>query len=208
MKWLLFAILLCSYASVWARIEEHAITSHKGTISLSTSQSSNTKEFTTDIIQRAKSGDAEAQSTLSLLYYAGSNEVEQNYKLAYKWAKKAAKQNHPHAIYTVGCCLYHGYGVKQNKQEAFSLFNLAASNGSDYAAYTLGILYYIGEELPKNRKLGISFLEAAAERGHLDAQITMADYWSKIKNYPLAEKYLILAAQQGDPKAQIGRAHV
>ena len=93
MKWLLFAILLCSYASVWARIEEHAITSHKGTISLSTSQSSNTKEFTTDIIQRAKSGDAEAQSTLSLLYYAGSNEVEQNYKLAYKWAKKAANSD-------------------------------------------------------------------------------------------------------------------
>ena len=149
MKRLLFIILLTIYASAWARIEEHAITSHKDIVSIKTSPNSSSKEQIEKLVELAKSGDAEAQSTLSLLYYAGSHGVEQNYKLAYKWAKMAAKQNHPHAIYTVGCCLYHGYGVKQNKQEAFSLFNLAASNGSDYAAYTLGILYYIGEELPK-----------------------------------------------------------
>lgn len=48
------------------------------------------------LIRSAQNGDSEAQFTLGLKYFVGS-EVEKNNELACKWFQKAKEQGHPKA---------------------------------------------------------------------------------------------------------------
>ena len=48
-------------------------------------------ENISDILSKAKAGDAEAQNLLGNLYYDGKG-VKPNYALSFAWTKKAAKK--------------------------------------------------------------------------------------------------------------------
>ena len=63
------------------------------------------------IPQQNQTAHAAAQHKLSVMYYKGKG-VEQNYRLAFEWCRKAANQNHAAAQFNVGWTYYNGEGVK------------------------------------------------------------------------------------------------
>lgn len=72
---------------------------------------------TTEIIQQAEAGDAEAQATLGLAYRAGS-EMDKSPELAFHWLRLAAEQGDPRHVALLGFLCLAGDGVPQSYEEA------------------------------------------------------------------------------------------
>ena len=73
--------------------------------------------FNRDIRRDAENGDAAAQYTLGGLYDMGLS-VEQDYKEAAKWYRKAAKQGYADAQYSLGLRYLLGEGITQDHKKA------------------------------------------------------------------------------------------
>jgi len=69
----------------------------------------------------AKSGDAEAQYNLGVMYFEGQD-VPQNYTEAMKWFKKSADQGYAKAEFNLGLIYSQGKGVIQDYDEAVKWF--------------------------------------------------------------------------------------
>src|SRR5690554_442404 len=82
-----------------------------------------------DLKQKAKQGDAQAQSTLGAYYYNGEHELKKNYKTAYKYFAQAAAQGDVQAQNDMAACLKDGRGVSQDLVAAVQLFEKAAVQG-------------------------------------------------------------------------------
>ena len=89
------------------------------------------------IIEKAKTGNVNAQYTLGGYYFLGSNGVEQSYSKAAYWYKKAAEQGHSNAQYNIGVCYYNGDGVEKSKTKAIYWFRKACNNFEDKACEAL-----------------------------------------------------------------------
>ena len=89
------------------------------------------------IIEKAKTGNENAQYTLGGYYFLGSNGVEQSYSKAAYWWEKAAEQGHGDAQFNIGVCYYNGDGVEQSKTKAIYWFRKACNNFEDKACEAL-----------------------------------------------------------------------
>ena len=78
------------------------------------------------LLQRAESGDVEAQYRLGMMYYIGSL-IPQDYEEAAKWLRMAAERSNADAQFRYGCLLYYGRGVEQDFVQSHMWFNLAAA---------------------------------------------------------------------------------
>jgi TPR repeat protein len=78
------------------------------------------------LLQRAESGDVEAQYRLGMMYYIGSL-IPQDYEEAAKWLQMAAERGNIDAQFRYGCLLYYGRGVEQDFVQSHMWFNLAAA---------------------------------------------------------------------------------
>lgn len=76
----------------------------------------------------AENGDAESQLIFGTCYATGDG-VEQDYRKAVHWFRKAAMQEHMQAFYNLGVCNQHGYGMPQNHMTALSWLEKAAQHG-------------------------------------------------------------------------------
>jgi TPR repeat protein len=65
-------------------------------------------------LSAADKGDRHAQNELGLIYNFGGRGVNQNYTMASKWFRAAAKQALPIAQFNLGSLFLHGHGVEQN----------------------------------------------------------------------------------------------
>lgn len=79
-----------------------------------------------DIVQQAEDGAAEQQYVLGNLYAQGEY-FTQDYQQAAHWFYRSARQHHAGAMYKMGLCFEHGYGVSKDETEAMRWF-LAAQN--------------------------------------------------------------------------------
>lgn len=78
--------------------------------------------------------------------------VEQSYKKAERWLRRAAEQGDATAQYNLGVMYYKGQGVAQSDKETYIWYSIAAGNGMKEA------------EQPRNiaaKLLSASSLEAA-----------------------------------------------
>ena len=91
-----------------------------------------TPEQVGQIIRWAEEGDAEAQSTLGLMYHYGKG-VNQDHQLAVKWYRRAAEQGFAEAQYSLGTMYYLGKGVPKDFVLAYKWYNLAAAQGNKNA---------------------------------------------------------------------------
>ena len=82
--------------------------------------------------QRAVAGDAVAQYNLGVMYYEGQG-VEQNFKDAAKWFRKAAEQGNAMAQYSLGFMYGKGDGVLQDDVTAYAWWDISAANGQEKA---------------------------------------------------------------------------
>ena len=95
-----------------------------------------------DIESAAESGDADAQYNLATIYkrgYTSTNErVKVSNRLALKWCKMAAQQNHMLALFELGKIYYFGLlGSRSNKEKTAFYWKAAADQGHFEAARRL-----------------------------------------------------------------------
>ncbi len=136
--------------------------------------------------------------------------MEQNYKEAFKWAEKAALQEHKRAQFELALMYFEGVGVtvEQNYEEAFKWLEKAALQGYIRAQFELALMYFegIGVTVEQNYEEAFKWLEKAALQGYTRAQFYLAAlYFGGLgveQNYEEAFKWLEKAALQGHKRAQ------
>lgn len=97
----------------------------------------------------AQSGDAEAQYRLGEKYYCGQG-VEEDFKLAVKWYRKAADQGNAEAQNELGEMYRYGFGVEEDYKEAVKWFRKAAEQANRDAMLSLSIMYSNGWGVEKD----------------------------------------------------------
>ena len=113
------------------------------------------------IIEKAKTGNVNAQYTLGGYYFLGSNGVEQSYSKAAYWWEKAAEQGHGDAQFNIGVCYYEGNGIKQSYSKAIYWYKKAAEQGNSSAQYNIGVCYYNGDGVEQSKTKAIYWFRKA-----------------------------------------------
>jgi uncharacterized protein len=80
-----------------------------------------------EVIVKAQSGDAVAQSDYALRLLTG-NGLEKNKRLGRRWAQMAAEQGNTQGMFLLAGCYYNGEGCYCDILRAFFWFSLAAEH--------------------------------------------------------------------------------
>ena len=163
-------------------------------------------------IERAESGDGEAQHALALSYRDGEL-VEQSDREAVKWLRKAyRKGKYYEAAVDLGDMYLSNRGVNINftrnseagphpyLEKALKLYKKAAYNGNARAKYRLGFFY-----MPSGHVHGTMWYKHWTR--------SKKEYSSpglhRSKKFPRAEKWLLASAKDGHAEAQytLGRVY-
>ena len=123
-------VLLAFQQSAWAGFTEGASAYNNKNYALAYKE----------ILPLAKTGNADAQHLLGLMYYMGRG-LPQDYKQAMFWHRKAAEQGKADAQYVVGAMYYTGNAVLQDHKQAVSWFRKAAEQNHAEAQQVLGLMY-------------------------------------------------------------------
>ena len=87
--------------------------------------------------------------------------------------------------------------------DALHWFRNSANKGNASAQYYLGLMYYAGHGVEADLEEACRWHQKAAEQGHPVAQSELGASYFIRKQYNLASKWLILAAEQGQAGAQV-----
>jgi TPR repeat protein len=122
-----------------------------------------------EIVPLAKSGHADAQHLLGLMYYMGRG-VTRDYKQAFAWHIKAAQQGKADAQYVVGAMYYTGNAVIQDHKQAVGWFRKAAEQGHPDAQQVMGLMYrYQMAGMPQDNVIAYMLWNLAAAKGSVNA---------------------------------------
>lgn len=114
-----------------------------------------------DVLERAKSGNLEAQSKLAEMYYKGQG-TRQDFSQAAIWARKAAEQGSPADQSLLGNLFRTGRGVPQDISQAVYWSRKAAEQGDYRAQLLLGSMYFDGTGVQKDLVLAYTLNAIAA----------------------------------------------
>ena len=143
----------------------------------------------------------EAQRALGSMYFAGRG-VEKDYKEAWKWYDKAARQGNARAIYNLALMLDKGWGIKKNSSESFKLFESAAKKGEVKAFIALGRKYETGEGVNRDYTIAASWYMKGTFKGDIECYYRSAMLLKNPEAYPVPDyfsslEYFKVAAQKG-----------
>lgn len=133
----------------------------------------------------------------------GSDYVNKNLELGYKYYLLASKMNHVKAQCALGRQYFYGWGIDKNEAQGFFWFEKAARSGDSIAQYYLGLCYDIGLGIESDLKKALNWYEKSAEQGDLDAKLQLA-YGNILGRYgkqdvTLGTKQLEQLIEQGHP---------
>ena len=158
-----------------------------------------------ELKRNAEQGNDVAQFKLGLMYENGKG-IEQNYKKAIEWYKKAAEQGYVDAQFHLGNMYCIGLGVVQDLEKAFEWYKKAAEQGNVYAQYDLGTMYERGKGVERDSTKASEWYEKAAEQGNKDAQYKLGTMYYNgegvEQNYKESFCLYKKAAEQGSVNAQ------
>ncbi|MFQ5535408.1 MAG: tetratricopeptide repeat protein [Sphingomonadales bacterium] len=97
----------------------------------------------------AESGTAEAQWYLGYAAVTG-NGVRKDPAKAVEWFEKAAEQDHPMGLVSLGIMYALGDGVEQDLARSFGLYTKAVKLGEGQAAKNIGTMYGMGQHVEKD----------------------------------------------------------
>ncbi len=157
-----------------------------------------------ELLSRAEKGDAKAQYLVGI-YYSDGREISPDFKEAYKWYEKAAKQGMPEAQCAMGTRYFMGVGVEIDYSEAFKWHQLAANQNYAPSETMLGMMYLYGSGLPKNPSIAFNWFERAANKGDALSQTFLGVLYFRgegvSKDLVSAYKWLTLASTKS-PEAE------
>src|SRR6266576_2305328 len=104
---------------------------------------SSERGLNSEILARAKAGDAGAQTSIGIAYFSGTV-VKKDNSLAVKWFSKAASQGDHKAEMALGTMYQEGLGVSRDKEQAVFWTRKAAEQGFPEAEYRMGDYYSEG----------------------------------------------------------------
>jgi hypothetical protein len=110
-----------------------------------------------EVRERAKQGDAEAQYTLGIWYGDGLHGVKQDMDQATAWLRKAGEQEHIGAQRRLSSMYWHGLGVERNQKESVAWLRKAAEQGDADSQYGLGWLYAQGSGVAQDKTQAIAW---------------------------------------------------
>ena len=114
------------------------------------------------ILQKAKNGDRDAQTTLGHMYFLGTG-AKKSYKNAHRWFSLAAGANDPLAIDRLGLMYLIGAGLPQNYDEAVDLFKRSAELNNTCGQFHYGIMLQYGLGILPDKERARYWLERAAD---------------------------------------------
>ena len=120
----------------------------------------------------SKKGNAVAQFHLGN-FYANRADIKRDYKEAFKWFEKSAKQGHMGSQNALGVLYYQGYGVAKDYQQAFIWYTKAANGGDTSAQSNLGDMYLGGNGVKKDYSKALEWYRKSATQGNAIAQYRM-----------------------------------
>jgi TPR repeat protein len=119
-----------------------------------------------DLEAAAAAGSAEAQNALGLLLCFGHDDPA----AAASWFERAAAQNHPEALRTLGNLAESGRGIARNEARAAECYRRAAELGDPFAQFNFAVMLAEGRGgLPLDRQAASVWLTRAAEQGMPEA---------------------------------------
>jgi TPR repeat protein len=116
----------------------------------------------------ARNNDPAAMRNLGHMYRRGLG-VEQDYKQALNWYKRAATIGFDRAQANVAGMYLNGEGVDQDYEQAAMWFARAAQQGHVIAQYNLGLMFENGLGVEKNETQALGWFNLAAKAGHPQA---------------------------------------
>ncbi|MCX6894423.1 MAG: tetratricopeptide repeat protein [Verrucomicrobia bacterium] len=135
------------------------------------------------LIQKAESGDENAQYELGDAYYYGvcgedDEEVKKDTKQAVEWYQKAAERGHVEAQTRLAWMYQYGKGVRKNHKQAILWYKKSAAQGSVPALLHLGetyeAMYLKGVEQSTDN--AAQWYRKAAKHGIVSAQLKLAEF--------------------------------
>ncbi len=156
----------------------------------------------------AQAGSATAQYAIGEYYATGQGGVEQDWRKAVEWYRRAAVQGHGGALCALGGCYAEGLGVKRDIVRAVGHWEEAALEDQPRALWNLGEILAQGlPGLQPDARRATLLCKRAAQAGFAPAQATLAALFAKAKKYDKAVHWWTLAADQSDPEALFNLAH-
>ncbi len=151
-----------------------------------------------NIYSETDNKDAEFMFSIGFSFYTGE-ELEEDYKKAFKWFEKASNKNNLAGKYYLAKCYTYGNGVEINHRKAISFFNEAIKKGYNGKTESKTSWW----QLKKNVYNKIKIL---ANKNDSDAQLEMGRiyfYGSKSfrGNYKKAVEWFQKASVQKNPEA-------
>lgn len=119
----------------------------------------------TDEKHLAELGHVGAGYNLGVMYT-----VNERYRAAIHWYRKAAMRGHREASYNLGVLYLNGQGVPVDRAQASRWFTAAAERGMPEAHYQLGRMYYEGRGIPRDPLKERDHYRKSAEGGYPLAQ--------------------------------------
>jgi TPR repeat protein len=158
-------------------------------------------EDLTTLLEKAGTGDAEAQVLVGLAFQRGQGTARDTARAA-AWLKRAAEQGHPAGQTGLGLLYMSGDGVAKDPAVAISWFRKAAELNYASAEGQLGWAYCTGNGVGKNAEAAMQWLRRGAEQGNPFVQNKLGVAYSKgecvTKNEATALGWFRKAAEQGD----------
>lgn len=148
----------------------------------------------------AKSGNAEAQFGVGVMFALGVIVTDQGDAEATALFRKAADQGYAPAQITLGRKYVEGNGGDADYAEAARWFRLAAEQQNRYGQTYLGLMYGIGVGVEQDYGESVRLLRLAAEQGDGVAQARLGDMYAYgegvERNSDEADKWYRLTAQK------------
>ncbi|MEH6526735.1 MAG: hypothetical protein V7723_11740 [Sneathiella sp.] len=126
------------------------------------------KEAFDEWLPLAQNNDPAAMRNIGHIYRRGLG-VDQDFKKAMNWYKRAATLGIDRAQANVGDMYLKGEGVPQDYEQAAQWFARAAQQGHVLSQYNLGLLLENGLGVEKNDELALGWYEEAAQAGYAPA---------------------------------------
>ncbi len=157
------------------------------------------------LIQRAETGEAEAQWQLGECYRLG-NGVAQNWETAVYWYEKSAAQQYVPAVHSLSMCLGDGLGVKRDVPRAMELARFGAEKGYVKSKIALAA-YYAESDMESDKQKAYEIFSELAEQGESLAMrnlgVCYRDGIGVQKDMAQASLWLTKAAEAGEATAQV-----